>query len=68
MRRVHENQLLMARGEIHLHFEYAQFVPRIFVQPDLSDAENIRAIQKFRDQRDDFLRELHVLRFLGIDA
>ena len=56
MRRVDENELIVLRGEIDVHFQNFQFVARIFVQPDFADARDVRAFEKFRNDADDFLR------------
>ena len=68
VRRVHEDELAGARGEVHVHLEHAQLVARILVQPDLADPEHAGPVEELRDDPDDILGELHILGFLGVDA
>src|SRR5205085_1818340 len=63
-----EDELIMPGGEVHMEFEHSQFIPRVLVETDLSDAEHIWPIQKVRNDTDDFLRQFNVLSFLRIDA
>ena len=55
MRRVDEDQLVVPRGEVDVHFEHLQFVARILVQPDFADAEHVGPVEELRDDRDDVL-------------
>jgi hypothetical protein len=43
-------------------------VRRVLVQPDLADAEHPRLAQELGDHGDHLAGQLHVLRFLGVDA
>ena len=41
MRRVDEDELVVPRGEVDVHFQDLHFVARILVQPDFADAEHV---------------------------
>ena len=43
VRRVHQHQLAESRGEVEVLEEDDRLVPRVLVQPDLADAEDVRA-------------------------
>ena len=68
VRRVHEDELAGARGEVHVHLEHGDLVPRVLVQADLADPEHVRAVEELGDDADDVRGERDVLRFLRIDA
>ena len=63
-----EDELVVPRREVHVEFEDFEFVARVLVEANFADAEHIRALKKFRNQRDDFLGEFDVLSFFGVDA
>jgi len=58
----------MLRCQIHVHFQHAQFVSGIFVQPDFADAQHIGPVEELRDDGEHVVREFQILGFLGIDA
>jgi hypothetical protein len=58
MRCVYQDELLKARGQIDLLLEDPQLIAAILVQADLANAKHVGTIQKFRDQRDNFIGEL----------
>ena len=66
--RVDEDELLVARGQIHLLLENFQFIAAVPVQSDLADAQDVRTVQKLRDNFNDLRRQLQVLGLLGIEA
>jgi len=68
MRRVDENELMVPGGEVRVHFEDLEFVPRVLVEPDFADAQDVRTVEELRNQGDDVFGQLDVLGFLGIDA
>ena len=68
MRRMHQDQLFPARGQINMLLQDRDFVAAVFVQANLADAENVWAIEKFRDHRQHLVGQLHVFGFFGIDA
>src|ERR1700677_1420825 len=49
-------------------FKNLQFVPAVLVQPDFPNPQNIRPLQKFRDNFHDLLRQPNILSLLRIDA
>ena len=65
---MNENELIVPRREVHVHFEYGHFVAGLFVQPNLTDTEHVGAFEKLGYERDDFAREPDIFRLLGIDA
>jgi len=66
MRRVDKDELLVAGGQVHVHFEHPEFIARVLVQPDLADAEHVWCAQELRNEVDDLRGELNILRFLGL--
>src|SRR4051812_13047356 len=68
MWRVDEDQLIVAGGEVDMHFQNFYFVPGIFIQADFTDSQDVGTIQKFRDDGDNILGEFYIFGFLGIDA
>ena len=68
MGRMDQDQLIVATGDLDLLLENHELVARILVQPDLSDAEHIRAVEKLGDQRHHLPSKAGVLRLFGVDA
>ena len=66
--RMHQNQLLVPRCKIYVHFQDFQFIAGIFVQANLADAQDIPSLQELGNDRNDFFRELYIFGFFGIDA
>ena len=61
VRSVDENELVVTRRQIDVQFQHFHFVAGIFVQPDLADAKHIGPVQEFWNNRQHFLRQLHIL-------
>src|SRR5204863_2268449 len=60
--------LIVLRGEIDVLLEHLQFVPRIFVQANLADTQDIRPVEKVRDDTEDLVSQNGVFTLLGVDA
>ena len=68
MRRVDQDELIVARSKIDVPFQHFQFIARVFVQTDFADAQHIRAVQELGNNVDDLLGQFEVLGFFGVDA
>ena len=47
VRRVDQDHLVVPRGEVDVHLEDLQFVPRVLVQADFADAQHVGPVEKF---------------------
>jgi histidinol dehydrogenase len=66
--RVDQNHLSVFGSYLDLFLEDRDFIRRILIQSDFTNTKNARMMQQGRNQLDHLPRQLHVFRFLGIDA
>src|SRR5690606_16196015 len=68
VRRVDENQLAVLHREVDVGLEHSHFIARIPVQPNLTDAENVRSVEKLGNHLEHGACESEVLGLLRIEA
>ena len=60
--------LPQAGGEIDMFLKNSDFVAAILVESDFTDSKNCWAIDEFGNDRQDFIRQFYIFRFLWVNA
>jgi len=68
VRRVNEYRLVVSNRQFHVLLENDCFVAGVFVEPNFSDSEYIRTVEKFWNELEYFTGEFDVFGFFGVDA